>query len=227
MSGDAGKRAAAEQAARLVEDGMRLGLGTGSTVDLLLPLLAERGLRDLRCVATSEATERLAREQGLPVEPFDSLARLDLAIDGADQVDATGWVIKGGGGAHTREKLVAAAARRFVVIVSSDKLVGALSPPVPLELLRYGLEATIARLGPVAVRDAPPSPDGEVIADYLGDVADPAALSAWLSAAPGVVEHGLFSPELVSEVLVGRGSEVERFTTSAAGAGATHRPPRP
>ena len=205
MSGDAGKRAAAEQAARLVEDGMRLGLGTGSTVNFLLPLLADRGLRDLRCVATSEQTERSARELGLAVEPFDRLDRLDLAIDGADEVAPDRWLIKGGGGAHTREKIVAAAAERFVVIVDESKVVDALSWAVPVELLPFGLAATLARLGDGArVREgAPRSPDGGVIADVRADLSDPAALAARLSATPGVVDHGLFPPSLVSDVIVG------------------------
>jgi ribose 5-phosphate isomerase A len=208
------KQLVAEAAAELVEDGMKLGLGTGSTVAFLLPALAARGL-DLRCVATSLATERQARELGIPVESFGgpgALAELDLAIDGADQVTPSGWVVKGGGAAHTREKAVAAAAVRFVVMVSSDKLVDRLAPPVPLELLEYGLAATLARLGPVALRDVPRSPDGGVIADYLGEIDDPAALAARLSATVGVVEHGLFPPALVSEVLVGRGERVERFS---------------
>ncbi len=205
MSGDAGKRAAAEQAALLVEDGMRVGLGTGSTVDLLLPVLAARGLRDLRCVATSEATERQARELGLPVEPFDALDTLDLAIDGADEVAPDRWLVKGGGGAHTREKIVAAAAERFVVIVDESKLVDALTWAVPVELLPFGLAATLARLGDATVREgAPRSPDGGVIADVRADLADPAALAARLAATPGVVDHGLFAPELVADVIVGR-----------------------
>jgi ribose 5-phosphate isomerase A len=203
------KRLAAEAAARLVEDGMLVGLGTGSTVELMLPALASRGL-SLRCVATSLRTETLARELGLSVQPFDALDRLDLAIDGADQVAPDRWLVKGGGAAHTREKVVAAAADRFVVIVSSDKLVDALLPPVPLELLAYGLDATLRAVEPATPRDVARSPDGGVIADYLGPVGDPRELSARLAATPGVVEHGLFPPELVSEVLVGRGAEVER-----------------
>ena len=199
------KRDAARQAAQLVEDGMRLGLGTGSTVDFLLPLLAERGLRDLRCVATSVATERQARELGLPVEPFDTLTTLDLAIDGADEVAPDRWLVKGGGGAHTREKIVAAAAERFVVIVDESKIVNALSWPVPVELLAFGLAATLERLGDATVREgAAPSPDGGVIADVRADLSDPARTAARLSATPGVVEHGLFAPELVADVLVGR-----------------------
>ena len=211
MSNGREKQLAAEAAAELVEGGMRVGLGTGSTVAFLLPALARRGL-SLRCVATSLATETAARELGLPIESFsgvDGLAELDIAIDGADQVAPSGWVMKGGGAAHTREKAVAAAARRFVVIVSSDKLVELLTPPVPLELLEFGLASTIARIGSVELRDAPRSPDGGVIADYTGPVGDPAALATRLSQTTGVVEHGLFSPELVSDLVVGRGDEAE------------------
>jgi len=196
------KRAAAEEAARLVEDGMTVGLGTGTTVAFLLPALAARGLT-LRCVVTSSRTEEEALRLGLPVEAFDGIARLDIAIDGADQVAPDGWVVKGGGAAHTREKVVAASSDRFVVIASSDKLVEAIAPPIPLELLPYGLDATLARLGEVELRDVPASPDGGVIADYLGPVEDPAAVAAWLSATPGLVEHGLFPPSLMTEVLVG------------------------
>jgi ribose 5-phosphate isomerase A len=203
------KRAAAEEAARLVEEGMTVGLGTGSTVAFLLPALAAQGLQ-IRCVATSPQTEERARDLGLAVEPFENLDRLDMAIDGADQVDPAGWLVKGGGAAHTREKIVAAAAKRFVVIASSNKLVQTLAPPIPLELFAFGLRATLRALGPVQLRDVPPSPDGGVIADYLGPVDDPVELAHRLEATPGVVEHGLFPPELVSEILVGRGAEVER-----------------
>jgi ribose 5-phosphate isomerase A len=208
---DAEKRVAAEAAAGLVEDGMRVGLGTGSTVAFLLPALVARGL-SLRCVATSPATEEAARELGLDVEPFvgrDALDRLDIAIDGADQVAPSGWLVKGGGAAHTREKAVAAAADRFVVVVSSDKLVERLGPPVPLELLEFGLAATLRRLDAVELREVPRSPDGGVIADYTGEVDDPEALAARLSGTPGVVEHGLFPAALVSDVVVGRGDQVE------------------
>lgn len=205
------KQRAAEAAAELVEDGMAVGLGTGSTVAFLLPALAGRKL-DLRCVATSPGTEKAARALGLRVESFagaDALPRLDLAIDGADQVAPDGWVVKGGGGAHTREKVVAAAADRFVVVVSSDKLVDALSPPVPVELHAFGLAATLRRLGGISRRDAEVSPDGGVIADLTGPFADPRELAARLAADPGVVEHGLFPPELVSEVVIATGAAVE------------------
>jgi ribose 5-phosphate isomerase A len=203
------KRIAAEAAAMLVGDGDAVGIGTGSTVAYLLPALAHRQL-DLRCVATSPATEQAARRLGLPVESFDRLDRLDIAIDGADQIDPAGWLVKGAGGAHTREKIVASAAERFVVIASPDKLVEALSPPVPLELLAFGVAATLRRLEHAVLRDAPPSPDGGLIADYHGEIGDVAALAARLEATAGVVDHGLFSPELVSEILIARGSNVER-----------------
>ena len=211
MSDGGEKQVAAEAAALLVEDGMTVGLGTGSTVAFLLPALAARSL-DLRCVATSPTTETVARDLGLQVEPFagvDALPALDVAIDGADQVDPRGWLVKGGGAAHTREKAVAAAARRFVVIVSSDKLVDRLAPPVPLELLEFGLAATLERLGDVQLRDVPASPDGGAIADYTGALDDPEELAARLSAMVGVVEHGLFPPALVSDVIVGRGEQAE------------------
>jgi ribose 5-phosphate isomerase A len=146
------------------------------------------------------------------VDPFDTVDHLDLAIDGADQVDPAGWVVKGGGAAHTREKVVASAADRFLVIVSSDKLVEAIAPPIPLELLPFGVPATLRALGLAELRSVPPSPDGGVIADYLGPVGDPGELAERLSAIPGVVEHGLFPPALVSEVLVGRDGRVDRMS---------------
>ena len=210
------KQLAAEAAAELVEDGMTVGLGTGSTVAYLLPALARRGL-SLRCVATSPRTEAAARELGIHVEPFDALDRFDLTIDGADQIAPDGWLVKGGGAAHTREKIVAAAADRFIVIADSSKTVAALHPPVPVELLEYGLAATLRRLEPITLRDVPRSPDGGVIADYQGPIDDPAALAALLAGTPGLVEHGLFPPELVTEIIVARGTSVEREVLRANG----------
>src|SRR5580698_5606093 len=165
------KLLAAEAAASLVQDGMSVGLGTGSTVAYLLPALARRRL-SLRCVASSVRTAEIARELGLQVEPFERLDRLDLVIDGADQIAPDGWLIKGGGAAHTREKVIAAATDRFVVIADASKVV-----PAPMR-----------RLGLVTLRDVPRSPDGGIIADYRGPLDDPAALAARLEATPGVVE---------------------------------------
>jgi ribose 5-phosphate isomerase A len=210
---DTAKRLAAEAAAELVEDGMRVGLGTGSTVAFLLPALAARGLRGLRCTATSEATAAEAARLGLPVEAFDALDALDLTIDGADEVAPDGWLVKGGGGAHVRERIAADAAARFVVIVSDEKVVPALARAVPLELLAYGLPATLRHLPGARVREgAPPSPDGGVIADLHVDPSDPAPLAARLEAVPGVVGHGLFPPRDDLVVLVGEaGGRVRRM----------------
>jgi ribose 5-phosphate isomerase A len=204
------KQAAARAAAELVHDGMRVGLGTGSTVAHLLPAIAARGLRGLRCVATSPATEQAAGALGLMVEELDVVGELDIAIDGADQIDPGGWLVKGGGGAQTREKIVAAAAKRFVVIVSAEKAVRELAPPVPVEVLRFGVQSTLRTLAHARLRGVEESPDGGLIADYLGPVGDPRELSVRLSATPGVVEHGLFAPEMVSEILIAGEHGVER-----------------
>ena len=219
MSVEREKRLAAEAAALLVEDGMTVGLGTGSTVAYLLPALAARNLQ-LRCVATSPVTEQKAVELGINVESFrgpGAVPRLDIAIDGADQVAPSGWLVKGGGAAHTHEKAVAAAADRFVVIVSANKMVDTLAPPVPLELLEFGLAATLQRLETVQLRDSPPSPEGGIIADFTGKFEDPDELSWRLSSTVGVVEHGLFPAEMVSDVVVARGEEVERITVIVRG----------
>ncbi len=213
MSADDEKRIAAEAAAELVEDGMTVGLGTGSTVAHLLPAIAARGVSGIRCVATSVATEEQARELGIPVEEFSQLKKLDIAIDGADQVTPDGWLIKGGGGAHLREKIVAAAAERFVVIADSSKPVDSLSAPVPLELFAFGIASTLERLGSaVELRDVPASPDGGLIADYRGEIGEPASLAARLEADPGVAAHGIFPSDMVSAVLVGAGTGVERLS---------------
>jgi ribose 5-phosphate isomerase A len=209
------KAAVARAGAQLVEAGMRVGLGSGSTVTLLVEALAE--LRpDATYVAASLSTESAARAAGLQLAPLDEVGELDLALDGSDQVDDAGWLVKGGGAAHTREKIVAAAARRFVVLVSSDKLVARIGPPVPLEVLAFAPGVTLARIGDARLRpETPPSPDGGLIADSFGAFDDPRALAARLDATPGVVAHGLFAPETVERVLVARGetvSTLERAT---------------
>jgi ribose 5-phosphate isomerase A len=216
MSIEREKQVAAEAAAELVENGMTVGLGTGSTVAYLLPALAKRSL-DIVCAATSPATEHKARELGLRIEPVTSIDRFDITIDGADQIAPDGWLVKGGGGAHTREKIVAGAADRFIVIADSSKPVPALHAPVPLELLSFGLHATMRRVEPASLRDVPLSPDGGVIADYHGPAGDPAALAVQLSTTPGVVDHGLFPPQMVAMALVGRGESAERIDFAPRG----------
>jgi ribose 5-phosphate isomerase A len=205
---DRDKALAAGRAADLVEDGMRVGLGTGTTAHHLLPALAARRL-DLTCVATSPETAAAAAALGLHVESGQPFERLDIAIDGADQIAPDGWLVKGHGRAHTREKIVATAAERFVVIATGAKLVDRIRPPIPLELLAFGLASTLAALAHAAVRAGPASPDGGVIADWNGPAEDPRALAAHLDAMPGVMAHGLFAPGVTTDVIIAAGGRVE------------------
>jgi ribose 5-phosphate isomerase A len=213
MSAEDEKRLAAEAAAELVAPGSRVGLGTGTTVTLLIEAIARRGVQ-ARYVATSPASFDLATSLGLTVEPFDELDELDLAIDGADQIAPDGWLIKGRGGAHLREKIVAASARRFVVIADATKPVARLHAPVPLELHPFGLHATLRALGSVTLRDVALSPDGGLLADYHGAFDSPGELAERFADTPGVAAHGLFAPDLVSEIIVATGKTV---TTTAPG----------
>jgi ribose 5-phosphate isomerase A len=202
------KTVVARAAAALVDDAMTVALGSGSTVALVAAALGSRGSR-ARFGAASPATAAAATTAGLALVDDASTGRYDLAIDGADQVAPDGWAIKGGGGAHTRERILIAAADRFVCVVGSGKLVDRLTWDVPLELQPFALATTLARLPGVVLRDAPPTADGGVLADLPADLSDPAALAARLDATPGVVDHGLFAPEVVRELLIARGDEVE------------------
>jgi ribose 5-phosphate isomerase A len=213
MSVEEEKRLAASTAAELIEPDSRVGLGTGTTVAYLLEAIAQRGVR-ARYVATSPETAHAAQSLGITVEAFDTLDELDLAIDGADQIAPDGWLVKGRGGAHLREKIVAAAARRFVVIADSSKPVTALHAPVPLELRPFGLRATLRELESVTLRDAAATPDGGILADYHGAFDSAVDLAARFGATPGVAAHGLFAPDLVSEIIVATGKTV---TTTAPG----------
>jgi ribose 5-phosphate isomerase A len=201
MSLDEEKRLAADTAAERIEPGTRVGLGTGTTVAYLLEAIARRGVH-ARYVASSPGTADAARSLGIIVESFDALDELDLAIDGADQIAPDGWLVKGRGGAHLREKILAASARQFIVIADSSKPVASLHAPVPLELHPFGVGATLRELGSVTLRDAGPSPDGGVLADFHGDVIDPGVLAERFARTPGVSAHGLFAPDLVSEIIV-------------------------
>ncbi|AXG08796.1 ribose-5-phosphate isomerase RpiA [Haloplanus rubicundus] len=213
---DAAKRRAGEHAAEVVTDGDVVGLGTGSTAAHAIRALGravDDGL-DVRGVATSYASRDLAREVGIPVVGLDSVERIDVAIDGADQVDDGLALIKGGGAAHAREKVVDSAADRFVVVVDPSKETPELDRPVPVEILPDA-RATIRR----ALRDLGGTPtlrtaerkDGPVVTDNgnlvldadFGTVAEPRALATDLATIPGVVEHGLFVG-LADEVHVGR-----------------------
>ena len=205
------RRAAAARALDLVRPGMRLGLGTGSTAAAFVTLLGERvraGL-DVVGVPTSEATRAQAEREGIRLATLDEIPRLDLTIDGADEVDASLRLIKGGGAALLREKIVACASRRMVVIADAAKRVETLGAfPLPIEVNPFGLAATqiavaaaIGRAGctggirlRVGADGAPVTTDGghRILDAHLGRIPDPEALSAALWAVPGVVEHGLF-----------------------------------
>jgi ribose 5-phosphate isomerase A len=201
---------AARAALRHVADGMRLGIGTGSTAEEFVRLLAKKVATGLKVVGvpTSERTAALCREFGVPLSTLDETPELDLTIDGADEVDAELSLIKGGGGALLREKIVAAASARMIVIADESKLVDTLGRfPLPIEVNRFGLRATefaIARAaekaglsGPLTLRMTNGTPfvtdGGHFILDAsFGRIPDPRALSNGLHAVPGVVEHGLF-----------------------------------
>ena len=201
---------AAAEALTHVEDGMRLGIGTGSTAEEFVRLLAERVAEGLnvRGVPTSERTARLCLDLGVPLNSLDELPELDLAIDGADELDGQLTLIKGGGGALLREKIVAAASRRMIVIADESKVVDTLGAfALPIEVNPFGLtatriaiEKTSARLGlsgAIAQRSQNGSPfrtdGGHFILDAsFGRIPDAEALANGLNTIPGVVEHGLF-----------------------------------
>jgi ribose 5-phosphate isomerase A len=213
----AAKQAVAEAGARLVESGTVVGLGSGSTAARFIEALGARvrneGL-DVRGVPTSEAAADLARGAGIPVIPLRPDTRPALAIDGADEVGPGFALIKGGGGALVREKLVAAAATTFVVMVDAGKIVATLGAfPLPVAILPFGVEVTLARLGerfgvaPALRRRPDGNPyqtdDGLFLADLpFGRIDDPAALEDRLKRERGVTEVGLFNG-LAARVLVG------------------------
>lgn len=201
---------AAEAALAHVEHGMRLGIGTGSTAEEFVRLLAEKvaeGL-DVQGVPTSERTARLCLDLGVPLRSLDELPELDLTIDGADEVDGRLQLIKGGGGALLREKIVAAASSRMIVIADETKLVDTLGAfPLPIEVNPFGLVATRIAIDKLAERlgltgeirlrgsadDTFTTDGGHHILDAsFGRIPDAEALASQLNSIPGVVEHGLF-----------------------------------
>lgn len=203
---DVGKRAAAFAAADLIQSGTTVGFGTGSTFAFVLERLAQR-MRDerlvVRGVATSQQTTELAKKLGIPLAQLDEVERLDLAIDGADEVDPDKNLIKGGGGAHLRERLVAVIARELVVIVDDSKLVPQLGRAflLPVEVVPFGLRHTTRRVAATGcevqqrMKNGAPfvTDNGNLVLDcrYPG-IQDPAGLQRALDALPGVVDHGLF-----------------------------------
>ncbi|HEY4123099.1 MAG TPA: ribose-5-phosphate isomerase RpiA, partial [Rhizomicrobium sp.] len=220
------KRAAAAKALDYVEDGMKLGLGTGSTAEAFLEVLAPRvrGGLNITGVATSNRTAEKARALGITVAELDLVGDLDLVIDGADEADGDLNLIKGGGGAHLIEKIVATAAKKMVVIADGTKLVKTLGKfPLPVEVVQFGHATTARRISEAAKKlrhDITPAlrmKDGAVLVtdsgNYIydcafGSIADPAKLAVALSVIPGVVEHGLFVG-IATTLILARASGVE------------------
>lgn len=198
------KQAAARHAASLVEEGMCVGLGTGSTALLMVEALAERGLTNISCVATSEATAARARELGFTMtDTYPEVLRNDLTLDGADQVDPQMTLVKGGGGALLREKLVARAAERVVIMVDPSKNVEVLGPgfPIPVEVVAFGWRDTFEALLDTGCRPERRMTGAEPFltdgGNYILDcdfppIADPQALELRLKQLMGVVDVGIF-----------------------------------
>jgi ribose 5-phosphate isomerase A len=199
------KRLAAQAGAELVQHGMVVGLGTGSTAEFLIPALRARMDRGLRftAFATSKRTHRLAAEAGFDIREFDGTVDIDLTIDGADEIDPAGNLIKGGGGAHLHEKIIAAASRHLAIIADSSKLVMVLGKfPLPVEVIPFGharVQRALTALGVTPrlrlTQAGTPfiTDEGNYILDCpFGSIADPAKLAEQIRAIVGVVEHGLF-----------------------------------
>lgn len=222
---------AAAAALEHVEDGMRLGIGTGSTAEEFVRLLAEKVAAGFRIegVPTSERTARLCLELGVQLKSLDELPELDLTIDGADEVDGQLRLIKGGGGALLREKIVAAASRRMIVIADETKVVDVLGAfKLPIEVNSFGqvatriaIEKVASRLGlsgDIAVRNSGDGPfktdGGHLILDAsFGRIPDADALAGELNAIPGVVEHGLFIG--IASLAIIAGPEEARILTAS------------
>ena len=234
---EAMKRRAGEHAASMVDDGMVVGLGTGSTAAAAIRELGRRAAEglDIRGIPTSYQSRALAIESGVPLTSLDAVDAVDLAIDGADQVvfgggqgeraglfeDEHAVLVKGGGAAHAREKVLAATAGRFVVVVDETKLSDVLDHPLPIEVLpdaRPVVAARVAGLGGEPTLRESSGKDGPVVTDNgnlvidadFGTIDEPGPLGRELSRTPGVLEHGLFV-ELTDEVLVGTADGVEEM----------------
>lgn len=224
MSVDDDKRLAAEAAVAEVQDGMVVGLGTGSTAAFAIAALARRvaeGLT-LQAVATSEASTMAAFAGGIVVRDFADFSFLDLAIDGADEIDSRLWAIKGAGGAMLREKAVAAAARRFVVIADGSKRVSAIGKALlPVEVLPFARAFVVSRLealgAAVTVRPDYETDNGNLVTDCrFAAMPDPRQLAGRIEAIPGALGHGLFLDEVDAAYVAARGivTRLERDHTN-------------
>jgi len=215
------KKMAANSAAKLIKDGMIIGIGTGSTANFVIQSVAKRikdeGLKII-AVPTSYETELLAIKNKIPLTSLSINPALDLAIDGADQVDKNLFTIKGKGGAHTREKVVSMSAKKFVVCIDETKIVDVLFESIPIEVIPYAkdlVEKEIRGLGGIpklrkAQRKIGPviSENGNIIIDSdFGEIKDPKKLSSQISSFAGVVEHGIFTN--LTEVHIGKRDGIE------------------
>lgn len=208
---EAAKEAAGRHAASYVSSGMKVGLGTGSTANWVIVELGERAARgelDIVCTATSLRSGELATSVGLKVVRPDEIGSLDIAIDGADEIDPAFNLIKGGGGAHLREKIIAQMSPRFIIAADESKLVPVLGPfGLPLEVLDFAPAVAAARvtaLGAtsVTIRDAR-SDNGNLLCDaHFTEITDPAGLARALEQIPGVIADGLFLGDMVERVVV-------------------------
>jgi ribose 5-phosphate isomerase A len=209
------KKIAAEKAAIQAKDGMIVGLGTGSTVFYAIQKLGElvqQGL-SIKTVSSSVQSEKIATDLGIPSISFDQFEKIDLYIDGADEVDKNHFLIKGGGAALLREKILAYNSRRFVMVADESKMVDTLGRfPLPVEIISFAFELTLINLRKicpqVTVRQKDGTPvitdNGNLVVDCrFGMIPDPAALNMQLHAIPGVVETGIFDKSIVSEVIIG------------------------
>lgn len=217
---DAEKAIAAAKAVEEVRDGMLVGLGTGSTAAYAVKCLADRVRQGLKvtAVATSQATDTLARRLGVPLISFQGLSSIDLTIDGADEIDHRFRAIKGGGGALLREKVIAAASTRVIVIVDSNKLVPMLGKfALPVEVVPFATEFVRTRLAELGARvmhrtiagtPALTDQSNHILDAALDEIPKPTEIAAAIAAIPGVVEHGLFLDE-IDTIVIARGDTVE------------------
>ncbi len=215
MERSGAKKLAAEKAVLFINDGMTVGLGTGSTAYWAIKKMGELvkdGL-SIVAVASSVASEKLAKECGITLVNINSINSIDVTIDGADEIDNNYCLIKGGGGALVREKILAAASKKFIVVADVGKLVTTLgSFPLPVEVVPFAANLTFKKLEQLGctaiVRKAGDkdfiSDNGNLIADcYFKEIAEPAILHSLINAIPGVVDNGLFLPALVTTVIIG------------------------
>ncbi len=207
------KKTAAEMAVDFIEDGMVIGLGTGSTAEYAIKRLAEKNL-DIIAVPTSRRTERLAGELGIPLASMNEYREIDVDIDGADEIDPDFNLIKGGGGAHTWEKRIAEKSNTFIVIVDHTKLVKKLGNfPVAIEVEpseRDSVEEELKHLGGIPeLRKNFRTDNGNVIVDTKFDIKEPHELEERLNSIPGVIENGIFSKRKPEIVIVGYDKEVK------------------